>query len=225
MQRIVIVEDDVYLREELIHTFQKAGYDASGPASFESVEEELKALRPDLVVLDVNLPGKSGYELCKLLKAKASFAILILTARDTLSDELTALGLGADDFLAKPCHPDRLIARARRLLKTYDRQLCAVLRAGPLSLDTDTYKLVYSDKFLILAETEGKIMRLLMERYPHIVGKGELLSGLWGTEEFVDENILQVNMSRLRKNLSEIGLENVVKNIRGKGYQLEVERL
>ena len=222
MQRIVIVEDDIYLREELIHTFQKAGYDAAGPASFENVEEKVTALCPDLAVLDVNLPGKSGYELCKSLKIKASFPILILTARDTLSDELMALGLGADDFLTKPCHPRRLIARAERLLQTYDKGLRAMLRVGQLSLDTDTYKLVCADRFLILVETEGKIMKLLIERYPDIVSKSDLFSAVWGTEEFVDENILQVNMSRLRKNLSETGMEVVIRNIRGKGYVLEV---
>ena len=222
MQRIVIVEDDIYLREELIHTFQKAGYDAAGPASFENVEEKVTALCPDLAVLDVNLPGKSGYELCKSLKIKASFPILILTARDTLSDELTALGLGADDFLTKPCHPRRLIARAERLLQTYDKGLRAMLRVGQLSLDTDTYKLVCADRFLILVETEGKIMKLLIERYPDIVSKSDLFSAVWGTEEFVDVNILQVNMSRLRKNLSETGMEVVIRNIRGKGYVLEV---
>lgn len=224
MRRIVIVEDDIYLREEVIHTFQKAGYDASGLESFENVEEELTSLRPDMVILDVNLPGKSGYELCKSLKIRDSFPILILTARDTLSDELMALGLGADDFLTKPCHPDRLLARAERLLQTYDK-LRSILQIGPLSLDTDTYKLVCGDRILILAETEGKIMKLLMEKYPDTISKGELFSAVWGTEEFVDENILQVNVSRLRKNLDGIGLVDVIRNIRGKGYILEVDSL
>ncbi len=222
MQRIVIVEDDIYLREELIHTFQKQAMTRRARHLFENVEEKVTALCPDLAVLDVNLPGKSGYELCKSLKIKASFPILILTARDTLSDELTALGLGADDFLTKPCHPRRLIARAERLLQTYDKGLRAMLRVGQLSLDTDTYKLVCADRFLILVETEGKIMKLLIERYPDIVSKSDLFSAVWGTEEFVDENILQVNMSRLRKNLSETGMEVVIRNIRGKGYVLEV---
>lgn len=224
MPRIVIVEDDVYLRDELIHTFQKAGYDALGISEFEAVEEELTKLKPDLLILDVNLPGKTGYELCKNLKVKSSFPILILTARDTLSDELTALGLGADDFLTKPCHPDRLLARAERLLQTYDK-LRAILQIGTLSLDTDTYKLIYADSVLILSETEGKIMKLLMEQYPGTVEKSELFRTVWGTEEFVDENILQVNMSRLRKNLSDFGMDGIIRNIRGKGYVLEVERL
>lgn len=224
MRRIIIVEDDIYLREEVIHTFQKAGYDALGLESFENVEEELTARCPDLAILDVNLPGKSGYELCKSLKIRDSFPILILTARDTLSDELMALGLGADDFLTKPCHPDRLLVRAERLLQTYDK-LRGILQVSTLSLDTDTYKLVCADRMLLLAETEGKILKLLMEKYPNTVSKGELFSGVWGTEEFVDENILQVNVSRLRKSLSEIGMSDVVRNIRGKGYLLEVGSL
>lgn len=224
MYRVVIVEDDIYLKEELIHTFRKAGYAAFAPASFETVETEMAALRPDLVVLDVNLPGKSGYELCKSMKRKSSFPILILTARDTLADELTALGLGADDFLTKPCHPNRLLARTERLLQTWKR-FCSVLTVGSLSLDTDTYKLMFRDSVLLLPETEGKILRLLMESCPDTVGKSELFSAVWGTDEFVDENILQVNMSRLRKSLTEIGLSGAVRNIRGKGYVLEVDGL
>ena len=90
MIRIAIVEDDIYLREELIQTFQRAGYRALGILEFGHVEQALMEEKPDLAVLDVNLPGQSGYELCKCLKQRASFPILILTARDTLSDELTA---------------------------------------------------------------------------------------------------------------------------------------
>ena len=224
MPRIIIVEDDIYLREELIHTFQKAKYDAIGLSEFENVEDHLMKQKPDLVILDVNLPGKTGYELCKSLKVKSSFPILILTARDTLSDELTALGLGADDFLTKPCHPDRLLARTERLLQTYGK-MRSILQIGAVSLDTDTYKLVFLDKVLILSETEGKIMKLLMEQFPSAVEKSELFRNVWGTEEFVDENILQVNMSRLRKDLSDFGMGGIIRNIRGKGYVLEVDGL
>ena len=220
--KAVIVEDDIYLREELMHTFFASGYEAIGISSFENAEEEIVSLRPDLAVLDVNLPGRSGFELCRALKARAAFPVLILTARDALCDELTALGLGADDFLTKPCPPERLIALASRLLSTYDK-LRGILQAGRLYFDTDTYKLTFGSKILVLAETEGKIMRLLMERHPDTVTKRELFSYVWDTEEFVDENILQVNMSRLRKNLDKIGLGEAVRNIRSKGYVLEVD--
>lgn len=224
MIKIVIVEDDEYLREEIIMTFEKKGYFVSSISSFAAPEQDILDLQPDLVVLDINLPGKSGFELCKWLKARTSFPILILTARDKLNDELTALGLGADDFLIKPCHPDRLLARVGRLLQTYGK-VKNVIQCGELALDTDTYKLVLKDRHMILPETEGKILRLLMEKHPQLVSRVELFSVVWGTDEFVDENILQVNMTRLRKSLSEMGLGNIVMTIRGQGYQLEVSDL
>jgi len=137
----MVIEDDIYLREELINTFAKKGYSVSSISSFDAPEKEILNNNPDLAVLDINLPGKSGFELCKWLKARASFPILILTARDTLSDELYALGLGADDFLTKPCHPDRLIARAERLLQTYGK-VRNLIQVGDLVLDIDTYKVI-----------------------------------------------------------------------------------
>ena len=222
MPQIAIVEDDAYLREELVSLFQKRGCDAWGITNFTSVEEQLLERQPDLAVLDVGLPGKSGYQLCKALKARASFPILILTARDTLSDELTALGLGADDFLPKPCHPDRLLARAQRLLQTYGN-VRPVIQAGEISLDTETYKLVFGGNSLLLTETGGKILKILMERSPELVPRSDIFTAVWGTEEYVDENILQVNMTRLRKDLAVLGLGDRIKTVRGQGYRLGEE--
>lgn len=221
MNKIAIVEDDVYLRKELVQTFQRKGYLVTGISSFAAVEQALMEENPDLVILDVNLPGKSGYDLCKWLKARASFPILILTARDTLSDELTALGLGADDFLPKPCHPDRLIARVERLLQIYGK-VKSIIQTGGISLDTVSYKLMWRNAALVLPETEGKILKLLMECHQRIVTKEELFAAVWGTEEFVDENILQVNMTRLRRSLAGMGLDGIIKTVRGQGYRLEV---
>lgn len=221
MSRITIVEDDVYLREELEHTFLKRGYSVTGISSFQAPEGEILDSRPDLVVLDINLPGKSGYELCRWLKARVSFPVLILTARDTLSDELYALGLGADDFLTKPCHPDRLIARVERLLQTYGK-VRNLVQAGDLIMDVDTWKVIWRNSHIILPETEGKILRILLEQYPNLVSKHDISAALWGGEEFVDENILQVNITRLRKNLGTIGLRNLIKTVRGQGYCLDI---
>lgn len=222
MSTVVIVEDDSYLREELEHTFVREGYSAVSISSFEEPEKEILGNDPDLIVLDVNLPGKSGFELCKWLKLRTSVPILILTARDTLMDELYALGLGADDFLTKPCHPKRLTARAQRLLMTY-KKLRRLVRAGSIMMDVDTYRVIRGNQYVTLPETEGKILKLLMERYPSGVSKQEITAVLWGGDEYVDENILQVNMTRLRKNLDSIGLKSMVKTERGKGYCLEVK--
>ena len=224
MSTIVIVEDDNYLREELKHTFAREGYRAVGISSFEEPEKEILENKPDLIVLDVNLPGKSGFELCKWLKARVSVPILILTARETLTDELYALGLGADDFLTKPCHPKRLAARAKRLLEMY-KNVRNLVHAGDVMMDVDTCRVIWGKKYITLPETEGKILRLLMERYPALAGKEEIMDALWGGAAYVDENILQVNMARLRKNLDRIGLKRMVKTVRGSGYCLEVTEL
>lgn len=223
MSKIIIIEDDIYLREELVNTFVKKGYSVSSVSSFDAPEKEILDSNPDLVVLDLNLPGKSGFELCKWLKARSSFPILILTARDTLSDELYALGLGADDFLTKPCHPDRLIARVERLLQTYGK-VRNLVETGGLVLDLDTYKVIWKNVHVVLSDTEGKILQVLLEQYPAIVSKRKLLFELWGGDEYVDENILQVNITRLRKSLDAIGLRDMIQTERGQGYRLKVSK-
>ena len=220
-QRILIIEDDIFLREELIHTFQKEGYSVMSISSFQSPEQEIINSHPSLVVLDINLPGKSGFELCKWLKGRCSFPILILTARDTLEDELNALGLGADDYLTKPCHPERLRARAVRLLDTY-RKVPDLLQIGDLSFDTETCKVMWKNDSLTLPETEGRLLKLLMEQAPAIVSKDYIAMEIWGGTEYVDENILQVNMTRLRKNLDKIGLKSIIQTVRGQGYTLHI---
>lgn len=216
---VLVVEDDPYLREELINTFIKKGYPASGISSFAAPEKEIMEMSPELVILDVNLPGKSGFELCRILKAKASFPILILTARDTLPDELHALGLGADDFLTKPCHPDRLLARAERLTRMYGK-VKNHMHAGNLEYDPDTNKVMWGESFAVLSETEGKIMRALIEGYPLVIPKDVLSNILWGG--YADENILAVNMTRLRKTLDSIGLGSKIITERGVGYRLGI---
>ena len=224
MNTIVIVEDDPYLREELEHALSREGYRAVSVSSFEEPEKEILESGPDLILLDVNLPGRSGFELCKWLKARVSVPVLILTARDTLADELYALGLGADDFLTKPCHPKLLAARAERILKTY-QEMRNLVRAGDVMLDVDTGRVIWGKQSVTLPETEWRILKLLMERYPSVAGKQEIVDALWGGGEYVDENILQVNMARLRKNLDSIGLKHLVKTVRGSGYCLEVTGL
>ena len=112
LAQIIVVEDDVYMREELIDVLEKAGYDAVPLLDFENAVSQIMSLSPDLILLDINLPFHSGFEICKEVKAKQLGTVLILTARDKLQDELHALGLGADDYLTKPCNTERLLARA-----------------------------------------------------------------------------------------------------------------
>ncbi len=219
MTNIVIVEDDIFLREELQSILQKEGYSVVSISSFDTPVEDIISANPALVVLDLNLPNLSGFQICRTLKEKGIGPILILTARDQLKDELHALELGADDFLTKPCHPKRLIARVQKLEQLYAK-LPILLTWGAFQYDAKTNVLYAGNDSVTLSENEGIIMKLLINHAPAVVGKEQLFSELWGSSEFVDENILQVNMTRLRKTLDKVGMSHHIKTVRGIGYQL-----
>ncbi|NCU17905.1 response regulator transcription factor [Pallidibacillus pasinlerensis] len=219
MTKIVIVEDDVFLQEELMDILNKAGFEVEAITDFHHIVKEVVTLAPDLVLLDINLPVQSGFEICKSLKLKGVGPILILTSRDKLQDELHGLELGADDFLTKPCHKDRLLARIHNLLRRYKGQP-ELIRSDNFSLDPNTFTLYKESQSIVLSTNEGKILLALLQNQPEIVSKSELNKLLWGTDEYIDENALQVNLTRLRKTLRQVGLENVVETVRGKGYRL-----
>lgn len=219
MEKIVIVEDDIFLREELQNILEKEGYDVTCISSFNSPLEDIVSASPTLVLLDLNLPNLSGFAICRALKAKGIGPILVLTSRNQLRDELHALGLGADDYLTKPCHPKRLIARIQKLLQLYANQRM-LLDAGDFQLDGQTNVLYVDKRAIALSDNEGFILKALVKASPAVVKKEELFTMLWGSSVYVDENILQVNITRLRKTLNSIGLTNKIKTIRGIGYQL-----
>ena len=136
LAKIVVVEDDVYMREELLNLLEKSGYDTIGLSDFENAVSEIAAYFPDLILLDINLPFRSGFEICKELKAKQIGTVLVLTARDKLQDELHALDLGADDYLTKPCNMSRLLARIKNLLRRKEEQVQqGLLDGGGFLLD------------------------------------------------------------------------------------------
>lgn len=220
MERIVIVEDDVFLRAELQSILEKEGYSVECISSFDTVLEDIASASPSLIVLDLNLPKLSGFDICRGLKARGIGPILVLTSRNQLRDELHALDLGADDYLTKPCHPKRLIARIQKLIHIY-ANMRALLDAGDFQLDENANVLYVGAHSVSLSENEGIIMKALLKAAPLVVKKEELFSLLWGSSDYVDENILQVNMTRLRKTLDEVGLTNRIKTIRGVGYQLQ----
>lgn len=219
VQKIVIVEDDIFLREELQNMLEKEGYAVACISNFRAPIDDIVAAAPTLILLDLNLPNLSGFDICRSLKAKGIGPVLVLTSRNQLVDELHAFDLGADDYLTKPCHPKRLIARIQKLLKLYEHQRM-LLDAGNFQLD-EQMDILYSGKYVItLSSNEGGILKSLVKASPEVVKKEDLFNLLWGTSDYVDENILQVNITRLRKTLNTVGLSNRIKTIRGIGYQL-----
>lgn len=221
MKKIVIVEDEIFMREELVSILEKADYKIACVTEFLHPVEEILKAAPDLVVLDINLPNLSGFDICKAIRQRCTVPVLVLTSRDQLKDELHALQLGADEYLTKPCHKDRLLARIVSLLRrSEDRQ--HFLENGDIRLDLRTYTMDVNGKFIVLPENQGKIMALLLAHPGELVTKEMLFMELWGTMEYVDENALQVNMTRLKRSIGGLPMQQRIVTVRGEGYRLEV---
>lgn len=222
MKKIAVVEDEVYTREELCNMLEKAGYSALEVTAFEDAAEQLTALVPDLVILDLNLPEISGFQICRDLKQKTSIPVLVLTSRDQMADELQALQLGADEYLTKPCRKERLLARITNILKRYEGR-SNLLEGQEFLLDRGTYTLYINNTSVLLPRNQGKLLEALLVGGDGLVTSGQLCRALWDTTEFIDENALQVNLTRLKKTMANLGMKQKVVAVRGMGYRLELE--
>lgn len=219
MKHIAIVEDEKMIREELAQMLTKGGYAVSEITRFEHVSEELLELSPDLVILDLNLPGENGFEICRDLKKKSAFPVLVLTSRDGLRDELRALDLGADEYLTKPCRKERLLARVSNVIKRYEGRT-NLLEGDGFLLDRQTYTLYINNTSSVLPKNQGKLLEVFLTSGGRVVTKDEMCLALWGTTEFIDENALQVNLTRLKKTMNGFSMRQQIVPVRGIGYQL-----
>ena len=222
MKRIAVVEDEFLMREELSDILRKAEYQVDEICVFEDVTEQLLELSPDLILLDLNLPGTSGFHICREVKQKSSIPVLVLTSRDQLRDELHALDLGADEYLTKPCRKERLLARVSNVMKRYEGRSNLLEGAGFL-LDRQTYTLYIHNNSVILPKNQGKILEVFLTHGDEIVSKEELCLAIWGTTEFIDENALQVNLTRLKKTMANLMMCQQIVPVRGIGYRLVAE--
>jgi len=219
VKKIVIAEDDVFMREELASILMKEGYETDCLADFSDAARKILSLSPDLVLLDLNLPGITGFEICRSIRKISTVPVLVLTSRDQLKDELHALKLGADEYLTKPCHKDRLTARILNLLRRYeDRDRFAEIQG--VRLDRQTFTVYMNGQSAVLPENQGKIMELLLLHAGETVTKSMLSDRLWGTTEYIDENALQVNMTRLKKTIRKLHIPYRIETRRGIGYCL-----
>lgn len=222
-KKIYIIEDDRIIVEELIKIFTFNGFEAIALDDFKDDPELMKIPKADLIILDINLPGASGYEILSHIKENLTIPVLVLTSRDKLDDELLSFDLGADEFLTKPVMSNRLIARANKLLNIYEK-FSDEEKIKDLILETSTNKLTYKNTFIILSQTESDLLKALIKAYPKTLTKDELLESGWNTI-YIDENILQVNINRLRKKLITIGIDDFIITVRGIGYRLETNKL
>ena len=176
----------------------------------------------DLVILDLNLPEISGFQICQELKNKTAIPVLVLTSRDQVKDELQAFQLGADEYLTKPCRKDRLLARVSNILKRYEGRT-NLIEGLDFLLDQQTYTLYIHNTSVVLPKNQGKLLVALLASGDALVTTEQLCLALWGTTEYIDENALQVNLTRLKKTMSGLEMKQRIVAVRGMGYRLEAE--
>lgn len=217
MKHILIVEDEVFIREELAVLLTKAGYRVSAISNFKDTSQQILNYHYDLILLDLNLPGESGLEICRNIKSKSTMPVLVLTSREQLKDEVTALKVGADEYLTKPFRKERLLVRIENVLKRYEGR-GNLLEKENFLLDKNTYTLYIDGNSVVLPQNQGKLLEVFMTSNGAVVTKEELSLKLWNTLEFIDENALQVNITRLKKAMKQAGIPLQIKAIRGKGY-------
>ena len=219
MKCIAIVEDERFMREELCDILRKADYKTEEITDFSNVAEQLLYLSPDLILLDLNLPAMSGFQICREIKRKSSIPVFVLTSRDQIQDELHALDLGADEYLTKPCRKGRLLARVANVIKRYEGR-SNLLEGSGFLLDQQTYTLYIHNRSVVLPRNQGKILEVFLSHGDEIVTKKELCQAIWETSEFIDENALQVNLTRLKKTMANLMMCQQIVPVRGIGYRL-----
>lgn len=220
MEKIIIVEDDKIIREELQSFLGRYGYEVVVPRELENIVEFILKENSDLILLDINLPIYDGYYICREIRKKSEVPIIIVTSRDSDMDELMSMNLGADDFVTKPYNTQILLARIAALLKRSNNKTTSnnILNYKNLQLNLSNAKITCNNKEAELTKNEVKILSYLMNHQGQIVSRDLLMEYLWSTDYFVDDSTLTVNITRLRKKLEEIGIENVIETRRGLGY-------
>lgn len=222
--RILIVEDEVRLAEALVQIFMKEKYSAD--ACYDGVSGLDNALTGiyDVIVLDIMLPKMNGLAVLRTLRAnKIKTPVILLTAKDEVSDKVTGLDIGADDYLTKPFYTEELLARIRSLGRRNSDVICDnILSFDDISLNISTYELMCGERSVKLGLKEFNIMELLIKNGARILSKETLIEKIWGYESDAEYNNVEVYISFLRKKLSHIKSKVIIKTVRGVGYCLEV---
>lgn len=221
MNKIMIIEDDQVIREELALLLENEGYQVTAVTGFAGIPEQVQRSAPSLILLDLGLPGQDGVSLCADIRKNSRTPIIFVTSRDSAADELRALSLGGDDYITKPYNIPVLLARIKAVLRRSGALLEPdTLEAGGLTLHLARGRASAGDRWTELTRNELKILAHLMTHTGEIVSRADLIDALWDSQIYIDDNTLSVNMTRLRAKLEEIGLPGFIRTRRGMGYQL-----
>ncbi|MCI9016456.1 MAG: response regulator transcription factor [Clostridia bacterium] len=225
MQKILIIEDDEKLRDELEIFLNNNGYQVEVLRTFKNTINDILKTNPNLILLDINLPEADGEFICKEIRKKSNMGIIIITSRDNEIDELLSINYGADHYITKPFNIHILLAKINSLLKRTNNnsELMDKIDAKDFILNISNSTIIKNDKTIDLTKNEYKILKYLIENRGRIVSREDIMNCLWESESFIDDNTLSVNITRLRTKLEELKLKDLIETKRGLGYILKGE--
>ena len=225
MARVLIVEDEEALGLLLRYNLESEGYDVEVVARGDEADTRLRESVPDLLILDWMLPGLSGIELCRRLRARSEterLPIIMLTARGEESERIRGLSTGADDYVVKPFSTAELMARVRAMLRrTRPELVSTLLRSGDLELDRETKRCRRAGREIHLGPTEFRLLEFLMQSPGRVFSREQLLNGVWGHDVYVDERTVDVHVGRLRKSINRGCARDPIRTVRGSGYSFD----
>ena len=222
MFKIIIVEDDKEIREELKILLENSGHQVKLVTDFENVAQKIIDEQAHLVLLDINLPNKSGYEICSKIRTKSNIPIIFVTSRNNSMDELKGIMLGGDDYIEKPYNVPILLARIQNLLnRTYQKENKeSKIEYKGVVLDILKSTIKYQEKEIELTKTEIKTLYFLLQHKDIIVPRADIINYLWDNEVYAEDNSLSVIITRIREKIKELGIDNFIETKRGQGYKL-----
>lgn len=226
-RRVLVVDDEVALATVIASYFTRDGYDVQLASTGDEAVQHAASFDPDLVVLDVMLPGIDGLEACRLIRERSDCYILMLTARDAEADKILALSTGADDYVVKPCSPRELLARASAMLRRPRmhalRDGRRAITVGDLVIDAQARTVVRDGREIDLTRTEFDVLSVLAAAPGAALTRGQIIEGVWGPGWFGDEQVVDVHVAAIRRKLGDsAAAPRYLRTVRGIGYSLEV---
>lgn len=219
MKKIMIIEDDTIISKELYELLVNAGYEALILKDFSNAKEEILKSNIDLILLDINIPYQNGEQLLKEIRKESNIPVIMVTSRATETDEILSISYGADDYITKPYSPTILLLRIQNIFKRLDNST-EVLKYKDLEVSPSRGILSKENQILELTKNEMLIFQHLLNNQNRIVSRDELMTILWNNEEYINDNALTVNISRLRSKLEDFGYPNAIETRKGQGYIL-----
>ena len=220
MKKILIVEDDTSISEELKNLLDNAGFNGVILKDFENSFEEIKKENPDLILLDINIPKLNGEMLLQKIRKESNVPIIMVTSKNTEADEVLSMSYGADDYITKPYNPTILLLRINAIFKRMENK-SDILTYNELEIDPKKGIIKNEKEEIILTKNEMIIFTFLLANKGNIVTRDELMTDLWNNDSYINDNALNVNISRLRTKLKDFGYEDAIETRKGQGYILK----